>query len=714
MHRLTLSLGRASTISFALSGLIAAGLFSCGNRDDGAGTGGPPPYNGAGDGDTNGQMPDPGTSGVLPPGSMPGNEGNPTPGGLDGNDPVSPPGDGPPIGETPPDPPVEPPQDGLPPVNPPGFAAVETLDRGVVAVVQTGAIYVGWRMFGFEYDRDQPERVTYNLYRDGALVANVADSTNFRDTGGNPQSTYSVSVVIDGLEGPRSSPVAPWQQNFLRVPLQPPSATYIAHDTTLADADGDGKYEVYMLWQPNDAKDNSQDGVTSDVFIDGVRADGTQLFRINLGPNIRAGEHYTQLVVIDGDGDGRAELAVKTAPGTRDGTGAFLRTGPAANDDDGAIFRNATGRILTGPEYYTVFSGLTGAELETVLFDVPRGDVGGWGNNETYGNRVDRFLGTAAYLDASGLPSFVIARGYYGRSTLTAWNWREGRLTRLWRFDSNDTPTDAAGRPFTNQGAHAINVANVDADPQQEIVYGAMSIDHDGRGLCSGGTNHGDALHTSDFMPERPGMETFMPAESTTMPHWTVRDSGTCAVVLQSAQTGNDVGRAVAADVVASPGAEFWASAGNALRSFNTGNTVGGPQPNSINFLIWWDADELRELQDGVTITKIGQGTLLTCAECGDNNGTKHVPNLVGDLIGDWREEVIWRELDNSALRIYTTTDVTARRIYTLMHDPQYRANISFQNVAYNQPPHPSFYIGGGMPAPPEPDIRALPPRPAP
>lgn len=601
-----------------------------------------------------------------------------------------------------------------------GFAVVENLDRGVVAVAQADGVYVGWRMLGYEYDRDHPGRVSYHLYRDGSLIANVTQSTNFRDTGGSASSSYSVALAIDGAEGQRSKPVTPWAQNFLRVPLQPPSNIYSAHDSSLGDADGDGKLEVFMLWQPNNAQDNANAGVTSDVFIDALRLDGTRLWRINLGPNIRAGEHYTQFLVMDGDGDGRAELAVKTAPGTRDSTGEFLRTGPAANANHAAIHRNGDGYVLAGEEFYTVFSGLTGEELQTVAFDVPRGPAAQlentWGDG--YGNRVDRFLATGAYLDDSGLPSFVIARGYYERSTLTAWNWRDGQLTRLWRFDSNETGTDAQQRPFSGQGAHSINVANADADPQQEIIYGAMSIDNNGQGLCSTGMNHGDALHTSDFLPDRPGIEVFMPTESRDRPHWTVRDGATCETILQSTQTGADVGRANAADVVASPGAEFWASSGNALRSFQTGQFVGGPQPTSQNFLIWWDADELRELEDGTpggdpptppAITKVGSGTLLTCAACLGNNGSKNVPNLVADLIGDWREEVIWREANNSALRIYTTTDVTERRIYTLMHDPQYRVNISFQNVAYNQPPHPGFFIGGNMPAPPTPDIRVVP-----
>lgn len=597
-----------------------------------------------------------------------------------------------------------------------GVNIVENLDRGVVAVLQSAGVYVGWRMFGYEYDRDNPASVAYDLLRDGAVIARVTDSTNFLDAGGSAESSYAVRVVIDGVEGSLSPPVTAWSEQFLRVPLTPPGPNYFAHDTSVGDADGDGQYELFIKWEPDDARDNSQSGVTSNVLIEAVRLDGTSLWRLDLGPNIRAGEHYTQLIVIDADGDGRVELALKTAPGTHDGTGAFLSSGPAENDDDQAVLRNAEGRILQGPEYYSVFDGLTGAELQTVPFDVPRGDIGGWGNDsggnpERYGNRVDRFLATAAYLDGSGLPSFVIARGYYGRSTLTAWNWREGQLSRLWRFDSNETPADSRGQPFTGQGAHSISVANVDGDPQQEIIYGAMTVDHDGTGMCSTGLAHGDALHVTDLIPERPGLEVYMPTEITdTRPNWSVRDGATCELLAQATTSGADMGRAVAADVFAgSPGAELWGAAGTRLTSAATGAALAGaPQPNSQNFLIWWDADELREIEDRTSINKVGGGTLLTCTQCSANNSDKQVPSLVADLLGDWREEVVWRETDNSAVRIYTTTDVTSRRIYTLMHDPQYRVAISWQNVAYNQPPHPSFFIGDGMAAPPEPDIRVL------
>ena len=349
-----------------------------------------------------------------------------------------------------------------------GVFIVENLDRGVVAVPSGNGMYVGWRMLGYEYSATDASSVSYNLYRDAELVANVADSTNYFDASGTPGARYSVAPVIGGLEGARSAEQAPWSDVFLRVPLEPPGNTYSAHDATVADADGDGQYELFMLWQPSNSKDNSLSGVTSDVYIDALELDGTRLWRINLGPNIRAGEHYTQFIVMDVSGDGRAEMAVKTAPGTRDASGNFLSLGPAANDDDSAVYRNSDGYILTGPEYLTIFDGLTGTELATVDFDQARGTVSSWG--DSYGNRVDRFLATAAYLDDSGLPSFVMARGYYTRSTLAAWNWRDGQLTQLWKFDSNVTPRDSRGEPFTGQGAHSLAVANVDDDPQEEII----------------------------------------------------------------------------------------------------------------------------------------------------------------------------------------------------------------------------------------------------
>jgi len=399
---------------------------------------------------------------------------------------------------------------------------------------------------------------------------------------------------------------------------------------------------------------------------------------------------------------------VKTAPGTRDGTGQLLHLGPAANDDDSAVYRNDTGRVLSGPEYLTVFDGQTGAELATVNFDQARGTVNSWGDN--YGNRVDRFLSSAAFLDDTGLPSFIMARGYYTRTTLTAWNWRGGQLSQLWKFDSNVTPNDGAGHAYTGQGAHSMTVANVDDDPGQEIMYGAMAIDNNGAALCSTGYDHGDAQHVGDLIPSRPGLEFFMCNEDGVHPAYHVRDARTCAIIQEGPINGADTGRCVADDVdAANPGAEMWASSTGGRLYSATSNANLAAAPGSQNFLVYWDGDETRELEDANHIDKYVGGTttrLLTANGVSANNGTKSTPTLTADLYGDWREEVVWREADSSALRIYTTTALTTRRIYTLMHDPQYRMEVTSEQTAYNQPPHTGFHIGSGMAAPPLPNIQ--------
>jgi rhamnogalacturonan endolyase len=586
-----------------------------------------------------------------------------------------------------------------------GFAQMERLNRGVVAVVVSGGVYVGWRLFGFEYDPSDASNISFNVYRGGTKVATVTDSTNYLDSAGKADSQYSVRAVVGGAEQAASETVSPWAQNYLRIPLEPPSNIYSANDGSVGDADGDGSYEIYLKWDPSDAKDNSQSGVTSNVIIDALKLDGTRLWRIDLGPNIRAGAHYTQFVVYDFDGDGKAEMALKTAPGSKDASGKYLKLGPAANDDDSAVYRNSEGFVLSGPEYLTVFNGLTGEEMATVNFDVARGTVSAWGDD--YGNRVDRFLSTAAYLDDTGLPSFIMARGYYTRATMTAWNFRGGQLSQLWKFDSNATPKDASGNPFTGQGSHSMTIANADDDPQQEIMYGAAEIDHNGKGLCSTGFNHGDAEHVGDLIPSRPGLEFFMCNEDGEHPAYHVRDIKNCQIIQKGPVNGADTGRCVADDILASsPGAEIWSSSVDGLISATTNANVG-TKPSAQNFVIYWDADETRELEDGTSITKYGMsGTLLNCSQCASNNGTKSTPTLTADLTGDWREEVIWRESNNTALRLYTTTAVTTRRIYTLMHDPQYRMQVTAEQTAYNQPPHPGFHIGSGMVAPPKPNIK--------
>ena len=612
-----------------------------------------------------------------------------------------------------------------------GHYQMEGLNRGVVAVEVPYGVYVGWRMFGYEYDPDEAANLWFNVYRDGGKIASVFDSTNYLDPDGDAGSLYSVRAVAAGVEQADSGGAKVWAQNYLRIPLEVPPAgvtpgsptcetpnegyTYDANDGSVGDLDGDGEYEIVLKWSPQNAKDNSQSGCTGNVYLDGLKLDGTLLWRIDLGINIRAGASYTQFLVYDLDGDGRAEVAMKTAPGTKDGRGNYLHTGPAATDDDGADYRSVanasgkTGYVLTGPEYLTVFAGATGAELATVPFDVPRGDVAAWGDD--FGNRVDLFLASVGFVHdlgpgkpPSGRPSLLMARGYANRSTITAWNWRDGQLTEIWKFDT-DTISDPANT-YVGQGAHSMAVADVDGDQAQEIIYGAATIDSDGQPKCSTNLGHGDALHVGDLAPSRPGIEVFLPHESLTGPIFDVHDASTCEVIVRGPITGTDTTRGVCDDVSpAWDGAEAWTNNSGGMRSATTGLVDDSKSTPPLNFLIYWDGDESRELEDGTSITKLGGTVLQTCAECASNNGSKATPVLTADLFGDWREEIIWRETGNAALRIYTTTELTGRRLFTLMHDPQYRMQVSSEQTPFNQPPHPSFHLGGGMTDPPKPDI---------
>jgi rhamnogalacturonan endolyase len=590
-----------------------------------------------------------------------------------------------------------------------GHFQMEDLDRGVVAVKVSGGVYVGWRMLGYEYDKSNPTNVSYNVYRGTSKIATVTDSTNYLDASGTATSTYAVSAVIGGSEGAQSAQASVWSQNYVRIPLSPPGSSYEANDGSPGDLDGDGRYEIVLKWQPGNAQDNSNSGVTDNTYLDGLTLDGKRLWRIDLGPNIRSGAHYTQFAVYDFDGDGKAEVAVKTAPGTKDGKGAYLHTGPAANDDDSKVYRNSDGYVLTGPEYLSVFSGQTGEELATVAFPVLRNsstsssDVSAWGDN--YGNRVDRFNGGAAFVSdtgngktATGRPSIIMQRGYYTRLTMSALNWRSGTLGKLWTFDSNGSGNSKAA----GQGDHSAMAADTDGDGAQEIITGSTTIGSDGSLRCTTGQGHGDALHVGELVVGK-GISVFTVHEGTG--GYDVHNGNTCSFYV-NVTGGGDNGRGVAEDIdPKNPGAEMWSATSTGLYACSDGSTISSSEPSSQNFLIYWDADESRELLDGAKITKHGGSTLLSASGCSGNNGTKNTPTLTADLLGDWREELVVRESDSSGLRIYTTTDVTKRRIYTLMHDPTYRMQVSFEQASYNQPPHTGFHIGSGMADPPKPDI---------
>ena len=597
---------------------------------------------------------------------------------------------------------------------------MESLNRGLVAVRSgESSVFISWRLL----DSD-PENVTFDIYRKSARGKSVklnpkpvSSVTYFIDEKAdlNLQNTYSIEAHPENRNASVSKPfiLAPGTpvQQYISLPLQPPPSgelsgrryTYSANDASAADLDGDGEYEIILKWDPSNSIVAAQGGLTANTIIDAYKTDGTMLWRIDMGKNIRSGPTYTQFLVYDFDCDGKAEMICKTADGTIDGQGKII-------GDTGKDWRTLEessptfGRIVNGPEYITVFEGLTGKALATETYIPGRypldgwGGIGGNGGNDNNGGRADRMSAGVAYVDGR-MPSALFVRGWYGRTAVAAWDYRNGKLTSRWLFDSKD-----GNNPYSGQGNHSVSVADVDGDGKDEFCVGAMTIDDDGKGLYSTGLRHGDALHISDMDPSRPGLEVFGIHENEgktielQTPGAAMFDARTGEVIF-SVGPGADVGRGVAADIdPLHPGFENWGGPGG-LRDVR-GKTISEKTPSSANFVIWWDGDLTRELLDKNRIDKWdwkmeSTVNLLTAEGSVSNNGTKATPCLSADLFGDWREEVIWRTPDNKELRIYTTVIPTQHRFRTLMSDPVYRLSVAWQNVAYNQPPHTGYYPGG-------------------
>ncbi len=602
----------------------------------------------------------------------------------------------------------------------PAQRQMENLTRGIVAVKQTdGGVYVGWRLFGTD-----PQTIAFNLYRisgtDGPVKVNempITGATNYvdKETNTNQLLQYFVRPVLNGKELAPSKSVSAWENNYLEIPIRSISR-YRPGDASIADLDGDGEYEI-VLHQTSRGRDNAFAGITGTPIFDAYKLDGTHMWRINLGINIREGEHYTQFMVYDLDGDGRAEMACKTADGTVDGTGKII----GDKDKDWRTFKEGDrthGRILDGPEYFTIFDGLTGKALKTVDYIPGRDPIDGWGGiggnggNDSFGNRCDRFLACVAYLDGHR-PSVVMCRGVYGRIVMAAWDWRDGKLISRWVFDSGISyPPFEDASPYSGMGGHSLSVADVDDDGKDEIVYHSMVVDDNGQGLYSTRLRHGDSMHISDMYPDRPGLEVFTIHENESYtvrfktPGAAMRDART-GEILWKHSPGIDVTSGMAADIdPRHRGYEAWGGPGG-LRD-SQGNEIG-PKPRSSSFAIWWDADPLRELLSRSIVRKWNwqtgtEETLFNTSSRGGGRG----PNIMGDFIGDWREELLMTAPNGQALRLYTTTIPTKHRIYTLMHDPQYRLAIAWQNVVYNKPPHPGFFLGDGMAQPPHPKIRLI------
>ena len=611
----------------------------------------------------------------------------------------------------------------------------EQLDRGVVAIRQGKQVVVSWRTLtsdavgqAFDVYRNGQKLNSQPLCQGGTFYideAPLAGGATYEVRGGGKNGSYQLRA--DAPEG------------YLSVKLQKPADgitpdgrtfSYTANDASVGDVDGDGQYEIVLKWDPTNAHDNAHDGYTGPTLLDCYRLDGTLLWRIDLGINIRSGAHYTPYIFYDLDGDGRAELMVRTSDGTRDGVGhvigdakADYRHGlPAVAENPkperewgkyNKQGRPMTGRILTGNEYITVFDGLTGKALDTKPYVPARGNLSDWGDN--YANRSDRMLAAVGYLDGKHA-SAIFCRGYYTRTVLAAWDWNGKELKQHWVFDTNNEGVGKDGKPlrsYAGQGNHNLRVADVDGDGCDEIIYGSMAVDHDGSGLYNTGMGHGDALHLMVFDPKSDELQIWDCHENR-KDGSDFRNARTGEVIFQIPST-KDVGRCMAADIdPTNPGLEMWSTDSHGIRNMKgeviyTAEDPDDPQHKqhlklggrhlSVNFGIWWDGDLLRELLDHETVSKYDwqNHTIKDVTKFEGvvfNNGTKSNPCLSADILGDWREEVIARTPDSSELRIFVSTIPTQYRINCLMEDIPYRLSTAAQNVGYNQPSEPGFYLG--------------------
>lgn len=623
-------------------------------------------------------------------------------------------------------------------------------------------VYLSWRAYKGDFS-GKNLTTTFTVYRNDVRIATNISATNCIDEGGSSSDVYRVVGSNDSSLGLKTIGTKVWDNQYLELQLVKPSdqtmpdgstCTYTANDMSVGDLDGDGELELIVKWYPSNAKDNSGSGYTGTTFLDAYDvnfATGTcsLMWRIDMGINIRSGAHYTQFQVWDFDADGCAEIAVKTADGTTTYDADLQETGyvgacSMADLDTATIstkndYRNTSGYVLDGPEYFTMFNGEDGTIIDTVKYTPERGSVSAWGDG--YGNRVDRFLSCTAYLNGT-TPFAVFCRGYYTRTCLTAYYLSTAddgtqSIGTYWTFDTND-----AGSQYEGQGNHAVIVADVDNDGKDEIVYGSLTLDNDGSVLYSTGLGHGDAEHVSDFVSSNDGLEVMDVHEHDNATyHVEIHDAQT-GEILTGYYTGKDTGRGVASDIdPTAEGAEYWSIADPSYSSndepswnsrnasvysgqsgvFNSSDTDGsnliilteGSTP-AVNFSLYWDGDLLAEMQDHTfnseayvplttTIEKWDYEngisyTLFESSEVLTSNGTKGNLGLVGDILGDWRDEIVARCSDDaSKIRIYSTTITTDYVIPCSLTDLQYREAIAWQNVGYNQPAHTSYLISEGL-----------------
>lgn len=575
---------------------------------------------------------------------------------------------------------------------------MEDLGRGVVALNRGDGVYVGWRLLGTD-----PQEIAFNLYRSEAggaprLIARQhRQTTDFLDVAAEPsrEISYFVRPVLDGVEG---APSAPFKLRanathlpYLAIPLRrdPADPPVVQVCTTAGDLDGDGEYEYVVRWSGDGYRDPGKPAPSTDPYkLEAYELDGARLWRIDAGVNIPAGVDYFQAVVHDLDGDGKAEVVAKTAEGTVAGDGARI----GDTDADGITdYREKGGAVNRGPEFFSIFSGLTGRELARQDW-IPRGKLEDWGDG--YGNRASRHHLAVAYLDGAR-PSVIIMRGDYAQMAMEAWNFRDGKLTRLWSWTSGDDPATRG------KGSHMVRVGDVNGDGKDEILRGGLTMGPDGKVLYTKAEGHGDEFRLGDFDPDRPGLEVWMGYEKRDLPHGLQLYDAATGKCLWGYRNNADMGKSLAAPLDANrKGYQFWA-AGVGL--YDTKGVQLTPREPSGRHEVWWDADLCRELVNRDSIDQYNAAThtqsrLLSAT--GFHGGW-------GDVLGDWREEIF--AFSENELRIYTTTISATNRLYTLMHDPCYRLGVAMVFQRKTPTSHPGFYLGPGMPPPPRPRITTKP-----
>ncbi|MBQ3669442.1 MAG: rhamnogalacturonan lyase [Clostridia bacterium] len=705
----------------------------------------------------------------------------------------------------------------------------EKLNRGLIAVKTNEGIFLSWRLFKSEvtgFSDSGLVGANFKVLRNGKEIAYVTDSCNYIDIGGGMEDEYSVCAVLGDKTFAPCKSVKPWKsgQNYIDLPIQKPEGgispsgeryDYHPNDLSVGDVNGDGEFEYIFRWEPTNAKDNSQKGYTGNCIIDCYTLEGRLLWRLDMGKNIRAGAHYTQFMVYDFNMDGKAEMALKTAPGTKmtvyneDGTVKSERyiTLPESDVKAGVSHEDAyacsaadyrenlislfmnwqnhpevkrrlwparveecfnleeryiyplsrpdaekladyfiydyaprrspknelwrfEGFIFKGPEYLTMFAG-DGSELETIPYPYPRVDDGlMWGdyswNRVEPMNRNDRYLAGVAYLDGER-PYLIMCRGYYTRTTLAAYDFFDNKFRLKWGIDSGFVPmrnpfaptpagtmgSDPVYGMIVNQGNHSLSVADVDGDGRDEIVYGACVIDDDGSVLWSGqgfltdgrfsNWAHGDSMHVAVIDPDTPGMEIMHVFEDgRDAPYGHALVEAADGKVIYGVPSDKDLGRCMIGKIdMNTRGWQVWCEEVRDCK----GNVLPLPMPGT-NFCVRWSPDLTTQVLGSVDylkhdgsgqISDLIHGVMLTAEGAVTNNYTKGNPCLAANIFGDYREQVILRLKDDSALRIYTNTELSHHKLFTLIEDTQYRLGVAWQNTCYNQPVYPSFYYGPDM-----------------